>query len=207
MLWTDLGDRYLVESLTGKGSAILEAGGDLFTAASEADVAAGKDVVRAAEERIFRTIRREGITDALERAFGSDYWDEFSRRCVGCGVCTLLCPTCHCFDINDVTTMGRSWRERTWDSCQTEYYTLHASGHNPRPVKSFRQRNRIYHKFLYMEKNLDVTGCVGCGRCISGCPVNIDIIEIIDGVRTDVVDRETGTGAGTRDPAKGEVTG
>ena len=192
MLWTDLGDRYLVESVTGKGEKILELGGDLFTDASESDEDAAQEVTKKAEKSIVRTLDLDGVTEALENAFGSDYWEEFANRCLGCGICTLLCPTCHCFDINDVITKGKGWRERTWDTCQTSYYSVHASGHNPRPEKSYRQRNRIYHKLLYMGKNLEVVGCVGCGRCISGCPVNIDIIEVVEGVKEDVKNRDGG---------------
>jgi len=189
MLWTDLGDRYLVESCSDKGNAIFESGGDLFSDAVAEDEEEAKNVTQKAEDLIVRTLDLDGVTDALENVFGSDYWEGFAKRCIGCGVCTLLCPTCHCFDINDITTKGNSWRERTWDTCQTSYYTIHASGHNPRPEKSFRQRNRIYHKFLYMGKNLEVIGCVGCGRCIAGCPVSIDIIEVIDGVKKSVMDK------------------
>ena len=183
MLWTDIGDSYFVESLTDKGHAILEQGGSLFTEADEAEKAAATDTKLNAEETFTRHFELEGVAEGLENAFTSDYWEEFAKRCIGCGICTLLCPTCHCFDINDVITKGKAWRERTWDSCQFPYYTIHASGHNPRPAKNFRQRNRIYHKFLYMGKNLDVIGCVGCGRCITGCPVNIDIIEVVEGVK------------------------
>jgi Fe-S-cluster-containing hydrogenase component 2 len=183
MLWTDLGERYLVESLTEKGHAIIGLAGDIFSDPAEGDEDAAREVTKQAEDRIIRTLDLDGVTEALESAFGSDYWDSFAKRCIGCGICTLMCPTCHCFDISDVSSMGTIRRERTWDTCQTEYYTIHASGHNPRPVKSYRQRNRIYHKFLYMGKNLEVLGCVGCGRCISGCPVNIDIIEVIEGVK------------------------
>jgi len=183
MLWTDIGDRYLVESVTDKGQAILDAGGDLFAAAAQDDEKAADDAKKTAENAVGRKLNTEGITEALEASFNSDYWKELSQRCLGCGICTLLCPTCHCFDINDVSSRDNAWRERTWDSCQYPYYSIHASGHNPRPEKTQRQRNRIYHKFLYSEMNMDMLGCVGCGRCITNCPVNIDIIEVINNVK------------------------
>ncbi len=183
ILWTDIGDRYLVEPVTDKGNKIIEAGGSVFIDATEADTSAANDAKTKAKDAIKRKLETEGIKEALKNSFESEYWAQFAKRCLGCGICTLLCPTCHCFDINDIVAMGKGWRERTWDSCQYPYYTLHASGHNPRPEKMHRQRNRIYHKFLYMDENLNVLGCVGCGRCITKCPVNIDIIEVIEGIK------------------------
>ena len=192
MLWTDIGDKYLVEALTDEGNKILEVAGSVFADATTDDGQAAINAKKKAEEKISRKLVVEGVAEALEATFDSDYWDEFAKRCLGCGVCTLLCPTCHCFDINDIITKGKGWRERTWDSCQYPYYTIHASGHNPRPAKRHRQRNRIYHKFLYEDKNLGVLGCVGCGRCISGCPVNIDIIEVCEGVKEAAVKGDGG---------------
>ena len=183
MLWTDIGDAYLVESVTEKGKAILEAGSGVFKDAADGQAKAAEEAKESGRKSISRTLDTSGIKEALSGTFESQFWDRFAQRCLGCGICTLLCPTCHCFDINDIVSRGEGRRERTWDSCQYEYYTLHASGHNPRPAKKHRQRNRIYHKFLYMDDNLDVLGCVGCGRCISGCPVNIDIIEVLEEVK------------------------
>jgi ferredoxin len=183
MLWTDIGDSYFIESLNEKGNKIISLGKNFFKNATAEKKKKAQDVQKQAEKSIVRKFEKDGISNALEGNFDSDYWDQFSKRCLGCGICTLFCPTCHCFDINDIISKGNGWRERTWDSCQYDYYTIHASGHNPRPAKKYRQRNRIYHKFLYMNKNLDALGCVGCGRCISKCPVNIDIIEVVEGVK------------------------
>ena len=183
MLWTDIGDRFLVESFTEKGQKILKLAGNLFTGATPEQERLAAEAKNAGEKNMGRQIETKGLKEALEASFDSDYWSEFARICLGCGICTLLCPTCHCFDMNDIVSQGKARRERTWDSCQYPYYTAHASGHNPRPDRRHRQRNRIYHKFLYMEKNLGIIGCVGCGRCISNCPVKIDIIEVAEGIK------------------------
>ena len=183
MLWTDIGDSYFVQSLGERGDKIIELGGDIFDEASGDNAGAAEDAKKKATEAITRKLNTEGVHEALEATFDHEYWDEFAARCLGCGICTLLCPTCHCFDMNDVLAKGVGRRERTWDSCQFDYYTIHASNHNPRPVKKHRQRNRVYHKFLYSEKNLEMLGCVGCGRCIAQCPVNIDIIEVVEGAK------------------------
>ncbi len=183
MLWTDIGDSFFVESLTDKGNKILELGGNLFADGKDNDENSANEAKDTAERAIVRKLELDGIESALECSFDSDYWSQFAERCLGCGICTLMCPVCHCFDINDVSCRGKGWRERTWDTCQSCHYTAHASGHNPRPEKRHRQRNRLYHKFFYLNRNLEALGCVGCGRCISQCPVNIDIIEVAEGVK------------------------
>jgi ferredoxin len=79
----------------------------------------------------------------------------------------------------DIVEHGKGARCRVWDTCQFPEYTLHAGGHNPRTTKHSRVRNRVLHKFNYYPKNFKVFGCVGCGRCTSKCPVNIDLLETL----------------------------
>jgi ferredoxin len=183
IIFIDIGDDYYVKTLTEKGDEFIQKGGAVFqnadpNAKAKAD-AAGNNTA----SNIVRNVTLEGTHETLKATFDDEYWEGFAKRCLGCGICTLLCPTCHCFDINDVQSRGKAVRERGWDSCQYPHYSIHASGHNPRPAKRHRQRNRIYHKFLYSESNLDLHGCVGCGRCITHCPVNIDIIEVVEGAK------------------------
>jgi ferredoxin len=79
--------------------------------------------------------------------------------------------------------MAKGARIRVWDSCMCSEYTLQASGYNPRPERMNRVRNRVYHKYNYYPKNFDIIACVGCGRCIDNCPVNIDIIDVVTEVK------------------------
>jgi ferredoxin len=115
----------------------------------------------------------------MDPAFDDGRWEELTVRCLGCGSCTYLCPTCHCFDIADEARLYKGRRIRTWDSCQFPLFTKHASGHNPRRNKKERLRQRFMHKFSYAVENTGTALCVGCGRCIAGCPVNLDIRDVI----------------------------
>jgi sulfhydrogenase subunit beta (sulfur reductase) len=122
--------------------------------------------------------------------FGDRYWELLAERCIGCRMCAYVCPTCRCFDVRDEIAERRTGyaqydRLRCWDSCTGSNYRLIAGGHNSRALKSQRLRNRFYCKFLYIHEDYDVQGCVGCGRCIEVCPVNIDIVEMLHNVAQD----------------------
>lgn len=183
VLMTDLGDRYYVEVLTKKGEDVIRKPKGLFSNASEEDKKQRDKVWKEAEKQVTKQVEVEGVHDKLGELFESNYWDESSKTCVGCGVCSFLCPTCHCFDITDEDFGNKGRRIRTWDTCMIPEYTVHASGYNPRPGKKNRLRNRMYHKFRYFPDRFDVIACVGCGRCITKCPVGNDITEILEEVK------------------------
>ena len=174
---TDIGEAYLVEALTPKGERLL-AGVDLAEA-DEGDVVAARRIEEAALARLTSAVDVEGIEKRLEAMIDSPFWDEVQATCLSCGVCTLLCPVCSCFDIVDEGTMSCGVRVRNWDTCQFCIYTLEASGHNPRPSIRERMRQRVMHKFDYYLVNEGVLGCVGCGRCVRLCPVNLDIRKLL----------------------------
>ncbi len=125
----------------------------------------------------------EGITEKLQQMFDHPLWEEVSRKCLGCGACTYLCPTCHCFDISGRVAGNQGFKFRCWDSCMFSEYTRMAGGHNPRPSKKERVRNRFLHKLQYFPERYGDLLCTGCGRCLSKCPVNMDITNIIKQIR------------------------
>ena len=122
----------------------------------------------------------DGLSDKLQERFDDEVWAKISEKCLGCATCTYLCPTCHCFDVQDEVVGEEGRRIRLWDSCQFPLFTLHTSGHNPREKNMERMRNRIMHKFSYFVNIFGETACVGCGRCIANCPVNFDVREVIE---------------------------
>jgi len=112
------------------------------------------------------------------------YWNELAERCLSCRICAYVCPTCRCFDVRDEplpsVVNGKHYeRIRCWDSCTGEGYRRVAGGHNPRSAKGERLRNRFFCKFYYFPQQYGPEACVGCGRCIDACPVNIDITEVM----------------------------
>jgi len=120
------------------------------------------------------------LSEKLMTAFEDPAWARFSEACIGCGTCSYICPTCYCFDI-DMEIRGDEAHEfRCWDCCMFSDYSRMAGGHNPRPTKKERLRNRYLHKLAYFDERYGKTLCVGCGRCISKCPAGLDIASIIE---------------------------
>lgn len=186
ILMTDLGDKYFIEPKTKKGNQIINIAKNLFKDAKTKEKADNEKTRIDAEKRIKRHIKQvKEIPQKLKEMFDSPFWDEESLSCIRCGICTFLCPTCHCFDINDETYSSsplKGKRVRTWDNCQFPDFTMHSSGHNPRPDRASRLRQRILHKYQYFVERYKNYLCTGCGRCVSECPVGIDIIEVLNKV-------------------------
>jgi len=113
-------------------------------------------------------------------------WVKYTETCQGCGLCTFICPTCHCFDFKDVEENGSICRYRNWDSCMFPKFTVHASGHNPRESIKERYRQRVLHKYSYIPKNFGSVSCTGCGRCIRSCPAGVNIKSIVEGIMEDL---------------------
>jgi len=180
VLLADDGDRYLAKALTGKGEKFLAAGGWSEEVDGEERFAAGK---AAAEEKIVSTVVTENLRGADTLALHGDdaLWEDVSFSCINCGTCTFVCPTCWCFDIQDEVHGTQGRRQRNWDSCMFPIFTVHTTGHNPRGTKLQRVRQRFMHKLKYFVDKYDAgIMCVGCGRCVQQCPVNIDIRRVCE---------------------------
>jgi len=179
ILLAEDGDVFYFEGVTDKGIDFLSSSGLNNTEKPERV----KEIKSECETKLREESERfsiSGIEDKLDDVFESQIWEELTAQCLGCGICTYVCPTCYCFDIFDEGCGSKCGkRMRTWDTCQSSMFTLEASGHNPRLEQFERYRNRIYHKFKILKDRTGSYGCTGCGRCIKYCPVYVDIREII----------------------------
>jgi len=182
LLLQDINDKYLIETVTERGEELIKKFPWLKDA-EKADIERAKKLSADAETAVKSKVSVNGVSEKLDRMFDDPLWDQICQKCLGCGVCTFLCPTCCCFDIlEEETAEGK--RVRIWDSCQFSCFTLQGSGHNPRPSGKERMRQRVMHKFNYFVKNYGESFCVGCGRCVQECPVNLDIREVVGAIST-----------------------
>jgi len=137
--------------------------------------------------KAYRDLRRaDAVPEAMNRlrngTESEGVWDRFGAKCIQCGGCAYVCPTCTCFNICDhVSAPGEGIRLRSWDVCLLGGFTREASGHNPRPTQALRLKRRHEHKLLYCSgKDIQeaIAGCTGCGRCSDFCPVHIGTLEV-----------------------------
>ena len=176
-----VGDELYWEAQTEKGEALTKALGALLVAADAAPVAeqqaATKAMLKAMPLGSFK-IAEKIPADEL-KTFNSAVWDKLSAGCLSCCSCTFVCPTCHCYDIRDYNVDdSKTERFRCWDSCMNRDFTKMAGG-NPRKSKKERFRQRFMHKLVYFpENNEGAFACVGCGRCLSKCPMNLNIVKV-----------------------------
>ena len=184
--------RMLVEVGSDRGAEILS--GLPRRDAELADLEAAAASVARATERMGRSVDATDIRDLLARNLESPRWDEVAARCLSCTNCTLVCPTCFCSSVEDVTDLSGDEAERTrsWDSCfSVDHSYIH--GGSIRPSARSRYRQWLTHKFGTWYDQFDSSGCVGCGRCIAWCPVGIDVTEELTAIRAG---EEVGVGHG-----------
>jgi ferredoxin len=174
--------RFLVEVGTERGGEVLA--GLLHREAAPADTAAAAAAVAGAAERMGREVDTTDIRDLLARNYDHPRWDEVADRCLTCGNCTMVCPTCFCTSVEDHTSLAgdEAERIRVWESCYSvDHSYIH--GGAIRPTGRSRYRQWLTHKFGTWHDQFGESGCIGCGRCITWCPVGIDVTEELAAIR------------------------
>lgn len=174
----DMGVEYFIAAKSARGEALIKKLEEISAAEQEMFAKRNSSLEKQKKVDVEKALK------AIAENFENPVWDEVSDKCIGCSICSYLCPTCHCFDVSDETVKNKGRRYRTWDACMFPKFTIHTSGHNPRTKNSQRMRQRILHKFSYLDKNKNIVACSGCGRCIINCPINLDIREILTRLST-----------------------
>ena len=158
--------------------------------ADENEIAAAEIMLENASRRMGRRLEMGDLREILYDALESDRWLEIGKKCLSCGNCTLVCPTCFCTTTIDKTDLRGEVAERwrLWDSCFTEEHS-YIHGGTIRSQRHSRYRQWLIHKLAYWIDQFGVSGCVGCGRCITWCPVGIDLIEEANALREASLER------------------
>lgn len=167
-------DGYTVKIITEKGEKLI----DGFDRVSKAKDISSNHVQF--QNKLKYNYNR--LPEVFEQSWNAAVWEEVSKKCVGCGTCNLVCPTCYCFDVEDNLDLSlqTGTRDRSWDGCMLNGFAAVAGGENFRETLAERQRHRVHRKFKYIS---DITGelwCVGCGRCTAYCTAGISIVEIVN---------------------------
>jgi ferredoxin len=174
-------DALLLEAKSEKGEKLLASIGSILSDGDAAEAETVQSSIRTILDKLplkdLNTEKFDG-KDLME-TFNDPKWAELSQSCLACGTCTFVCPTCQCYDIRDYDTGHGIKRFRCWDSCMYSDFTLMAHGNN-RNSQLERFRQRFMHKLIYFPQNNQGTyGCVGCGRCLSKCPISMNIVKVM----------------------------
>jgi len=170
----DAGDAYAWEVKTDKGAALTALLGDLLE---------DKDLKLPEAKPFKQKVDYSGVAEKLKGMFESPLWDKLAQPCINCGMCTYVCPSCYCFDIQVKMRGEEGYRFRGWDSCMFEEYSREAGGGNPRGAAKERFRQRFLHKLEFFTERYGTPLCTGCGRCIIICPTDVNIIKIMAAVK------------------------
>lgn len=184
---TPLEGRFLVAIGSSKGDDIVRGAAHLFQPATRQDTRDYLERLRARRDAFTLSLDIHDLPFVLELKKDDPVWQEVGTKCLCCGSCSMVCPTCSCFNVRDeIHEPGAASRVRTWDSCLYRDYAVVAGGHNFRADRADRVRNRYYHKQDAFVREFGMPSCVGCGRCIENCPTGINVVEVFQRVRGDV---------------------
>jgi sulfhydrogenase subunit beta (sulfur reductase) len=173
---------FLLEVGTDAGRAMLA--GVTQRAAAAEEIARARAIVERTASSMGRTMRSDDLHDLLLRNLEHPRWKDVAERCLSCGNCTMVCPTCFCTSVTDSSDLAGQEvsRSRRWDSCFTVDFS-YVHGGSARQSTRSRYRQWMTHKLATWHDQFGSSGCVGCGRCITWCPVGIDITEEVRAIR------------------------
>jgi len=177
---TDLGDDYAIDIGSEKGALLIEGFAAIWEPTSDDYQRVNRVVAEKWPRFPYRVdFDTTDLPSLLSTSYSSDYWDELGDRCLACGMCTQVCPTCYCFNVVDEVdfTLSAGKRIRVRDSCQVDEFAAVAGGHNFRKSRAARQRHRFFRKGKYQIEAYGLIGCVGCGRCAQACLVHITPVD------------------------------
>lgn len=174
-------DALYMEANTDKGIVLINSLDDLTEDADSSAVGKQKELIKERLDKLpLAKLSSAGFgAEKTAEFFDAPEWSELSESCLGCGTCTFVCPTCQCYDIKDFDTGHGIKRFRCWDSCMYSDFTKMSAG-QPRLTQLERFRQRFMHKLVYYPTNNDgLFSCVGCGRCLAKCPIQMNIVKVM----------------------------
>jgi sulfhydrogenase subunit beta (sulfur reductase) len=183
LMMVDIAEKFILHINSEKGERLIQ-GLAYIKEATELDMAA-LEKVREAKKSVFKQEFNGSLPqvyEAFDKHFSSEVWQDLGRRCVACGNCTAVCPTCYCFDVSDEMDLSfnQGMRYRIWNSCQMDDFAKVAGGEDFRKGRDARQRHRYYRKFKYPVDKFNRYFCTGCGRCTRACMSEINLVETVN---------------------------
>jgi sulfhydrogenase subunit beta (sulfur reductase) len=191
LMIVDIGDKFIIHINSEKGERLVKEV-DFIKESSETDML---ELERAREEKknIFKEEFHAPLSrvyESFDKSFNSEVWKDVGKKCVACGNCTAVCPTCYCFDVSDEMELNLNdgVRYRIWNSCQMDDFAKVAGGEDFRKGRESRQRHRYYRKFKYPVDKFNRYFCTGCGRCTRTCMAGISLIDTVNAFVPVVID-------------------
>ncbi len=184
---TDLGDVFLVWVGSPKGEDSLKLVQKYLEDVDQQDIARYVSWRKKRDSSFKLKVDLDGMPEIVSFSYDSPVWEKMGQACLSCGTCTMVCPTCTCFDLEDEYDLRRDEmnRQRFWYSCVFREYSMVAGGHNFREARSERLKLWYTHKLVGFMSEYGAPACVGCGRCVVSCPVGINVVSVVRALRNE----------------------